>query len=324
MRSKAPAFVTRFCGSAPAGRVETCFQKVMAGPRSHGVCAEGRRTGSSTRCPRPLRVREEVERAVAPPDLIFTDPDQTLADDATHDEEPVFGEIVRHQRRLATDLFVDRRGLLGPAAEVGELAVAPHRLYEEGPGRRRLRKPVGEVDPGREAAPESLDVAVRLRHRRRDVDVRLGPYRDGLGLGLLGHRLEALHARPGHESGLVVTTRGREVAEPPEAAAHGHAAEADDEMRRRQAVLGNEERVDAPRLANQSDVRRNALGRGLEEGDVGGAGEGPIFGIADHEVEDGLAGRQGDDSRMADLCNDLVDGLGRVALQPEDPGVLSE
>ena len=95
-------------------------------------------------------------------------------------------------------------------------------------------------------------------------------------------------------------------------------------MRRRQAVLGNEERVDASRLAHQGDVRRNALGRGLEEGDVGGAGEGPILGIPHDEIENGLAGRQGDDSRMADLCNDLVDGLGRIALQPEDPGVLSE
>ena len=88
------------------------------------------------------------------------------------------------------------------------------------------------------------------------------------------------------------------------------------------AVLHNEEGVDAAGFAYESDVRRNALERGFEEGHVGGSGEGPVLGIPDHEIEDVLPSRQGDNGGVTDSGDKLEDGLVGIALQAENVSIL--
>ena len=98
--------------------------------------------------------------------------------------------------------------------------------------------------------------------------------------------------------------------------------EADDEVRFEVRGLGDEEGVDAPGFADEGDVRFNVGRDRLEEGDVGAAREVPVLGVTDDVVEDGFAGRERDDSGVADAGLEPPYGVLRGVVQPEDVGVL--
>ena len=61
-------------------------------------------------------------------------------------------------------------------------------------------------------------------------------------------------------------------------------------MGRPVAVLGHQERVDPPRLADERDIRRRLRPQRLQERDVRRAGQVPVLRVADHEIQDELLG----------------------------------
>ena len=78
-------------------------------------------------------------------------------------------------------------------------------------------------------------------------------------------------------------------------------------MGRRAALLGDQERVDPPRFADEGDVRGRVRGEGLQERDVRRARQMPVLRVADHEVQDVLAGGEHNDRRVTDLGAEPVD-----------------
>ena len=78
-------------------------------------------------------------------------------------------------------------------------------------------------------------------------------------------------------------------------------------MGRPVAVLGYQERVDAPGLADERDVRRRVRPQGLQERDVRRARQMPVLRVADHEIQDILPGGEHDDGRVTDLGAEPVD-----------------
>ena len=73
------------------------------------------------------------------------------------------------------------------------------------------------------------------------------------------------------------------------------------------AVLGHQERVDAPGLADERDVRGRVRGERLQERDVRRTGQVPVLRVADYEVQDVLPGREHDHGRVTDLRAEPVD-----------------
>ena len=82
---------------------------------------------------------------------------------------------------------------------------------------------------------------------------------------------------------------------------------ADDQMGRPVAVLGHQERVDPPRLADERDIRRRVRGERLQERDVRRARQVPVLRVADHEIQDVLTGGEHDDRRVTDPGAEPVD-----------------
>ena len=80
-------------------------------------------------------------------------------------------------------------------------------------------------------------------------------------------------------------------------------------MGRPVALLGHQERVDAPRLAYERDVRRRIRPQGLQERDVRGARQMPVLRVADHEIQDVLTGGEHDHRRVTDLRPQPVDPI---------------
>ena len=96
---------------------------------------------------------------------------------------------------------------------------------------------------------------------------------------LLGHELILGHARARDERGDRRAGRRRRVRV---------GADADHQMGRG-VPFGHEERKDPAALAHERDVGMHAFADGFEEREIGGAGQVPVLGVADHEVEDVLA-----------------------------------
>ena len=86
-------------------------------------------------------------------------------------------------------------------------------------------------------------------------------------------------------------------------------------------LLGDEERIDPARFADQGDVRRGLLVERLEKGDVGRSGQVPVFGVSDDEIQNGLARRQHQDGRVTDLG--LHPDNGVLVLRDPQHGALS-
>ena len=78
-------------------------------------------------------------------------------------------------------------------------------------------------------------------------------------------------------------------------------------MGRAVTLLGHQERVDAPRLAYERDIRRRVRPQGLQERDVRRAGQVPVLRVADHEIQDVLTGGEHDHRRVTDLGAEPVD-----------------
>ena len=94
------------------------------------------------------------------------------------------------------------------------------------------------------------------------------------------------------------------------------AADADDQVGRA-GLLGHQERVDPAALAHQRDVRVDAFPDGFQEGEIGRAGQVPVFRIPHNEIEDGLSGRQLNHGGVPDARVDADDLIGFVLRQGE-------
>ena len=76
--------------------------------------------------------------------------------------------------------------------------------------------------------------------------------------------------------------------------------------------LDHQERIDPATLADQRDVRIDAFGDRFQKGEIRGAGQVPVLGIAHNKIENVLALRELDHGRVTDAGVDMDDLIGRV------------
>ena len=91
----------------------------------------------------------------------------------------------------------------------------------------------------------------------------------------------------------------------------GFAADTDDHVRGT-GLLGHQDRVDPAALADERDVGGDAFADGFQEGEIGRAGQVPVFGVPDNEIEDGLSRRQLNHGGVPDARVDADDLIGHV------------
>ena len=77
-------------------------------------------------------------------------------------------------------------------------------------------------------------------------------------------------------------------------------------------MLGHQERVDPAALAHERDVGGDAFPDGFQKGEIRRAGQVPVFGVPDNEIEDGLSGRQLNHGGVPDAGVDADDLIGHV------------
>ena len=104
----------------------------------------------------------------------------------------------------------------------------------------------------------------------------------------------------------------------------GRRLDPDDQVRL--PALGCEEGIDPSGLANQGDVGFHARCNGFQERHIRRAGQMPVLGIPDNEIEDAFVLRQNDDGGMPHLrldIDELIDtgiasmrSIGPWAVQP--------
>ena len=86
----------------------------------------------------------------------------------------------------------------------------------------------------------------------------------------------------------------------------------------RRPALGCEERINPSGLANQRDVGFHTRCNRFQERHIRRAGQMPVFGISDNEIEDVFVLRQNDDGGMAHLglnVHELIDTGDRLDAQ---------
>ncbi len=217
------------------------------------------------------------------------------------DVQPVIRQIVGHERRFPVPELIERGRLLCVGPQIGELPVVPHRLDQERSVGRVPVEPVLERETLRIGGTELLDRRLSLSPGLQDAGLgRLPGTPRGLGR-LGGHLLVGRDLAPRDERGTAAASR-----EPRRLCSGLYA---NDQMRRPVAVLGHQERVDPPRLADERDVRRRVRPQGFQERDVRGARQMPVLRVADHEIQDVLIGGEHDHRRVTDLRPQPVDAV---------------
>ena len=211
-------------------------------------------------------------------------------------------KVVRDEGRFAVAVFVERGRFLGGGSDIRKLPVVPHAFDEERPARGLLVQLIGKLQPRGIGRTKLVDLGGGvLAH---GGDLRLGFKLRGLHgrAALLGHELILGHARARDEGGddRAGGRRGVRVG-----------SDADNQVRRG-VSLRHKERIDPAALADERDVGVDALADGFQEGEICGAGQVPVLGIADNEVEDVFVGRQLNDGGVPDARVDLDDLIGRV------------
>ena len=101
----------------------------------------------------------------------------------------------------------------------------------------------------------------------------------------------------------------------------GRRLDPDDQVRL--PALGCEEGIDPAGLANQRDVGFHPGCNGFQERHIRRAGQMPVFGIPDNEIEDRFVLRQNDDGGVPDLGLDidqLIDARDRLDAQHRSLG----
>ena len=74
----------------------------------------------------------------------------------------------------------------------------------------------------------------------------------------------------------------------------------------------HKERIDPAALTDKGDVGVDAFADRFEKGEIRGAGQVPVFRVADNKIENVLAWRQLDHGRVTDAGSDVDDLIGRV------------
>ena len=101
----------------------------------------------------------------------------------------------------------------------------------------------------------------------------------------------------------------------------GRRLDPDDQVRL--PALGCEEGIDPAGLANQGDVGFDTSRNGFQERHIRRAGQMPVFGIPDNEIEDAFVLRQNDDGGMPHLrlnIHQLIDARDRLDAQHRSLG----
>ena len=241
----------------------------------------------------------------APARPLLSDPEPAVAQDVAGDVEALGGKVVGDKAGLAVLELVECGGLLGVAAEIGELAVMPHGLNQEGPSFGFLVEVVGKGQPAGVAGLVSADGFLGPVLSPGGPEIGGFPGRPGGLAGGAGHFPIVLDGRPGD--------KGRR--------ARGGVAGLGLDPHHQVGIGGflHQEGIDRAAFANQRHVGPDLLIEGLEVSEIGRSRQVPVLGIADNEVQDVFTRGQDQDGCVTGLGPNLDDLIG-LGLDAENAG----